>query len=358
MATRSLELRFWGGAAFVLAVLAGTSQLGAINYTVTKVADSGQSVVLAENPYGEIAFSTNGVMLYSDGEVHDVGPTPQYYAGPDINSSGMVVFWGWPGDTSRGGVWLYDPAAGTTNISDDPTARYPKINDSGTIVWQEQGGIWKYHNGQIGSVAPDGTDPEIGNGGHIAWVTAAHRLQITDGVSTETLPQTVVHHWKVSINSSGQAAYAAQEGGGYSTYLYDGTEAIRVGNGGQSCPQPKINDGGDVLYALEDGNDDVLVLRRESGEEVELHRSSWSGINGFDLNNLGNSVYYADYSNLTVVIGQERTYLPGSASYVNINDHNFAAWARDGVYLAVPEPATLSLLAIGGLALIRRRRRK
>ena len=58
------------------------------------------------------------------------------------------------------------------------------------------------------------------------------------------------------------------------------------------------------------------------------------------------------------MIGQERTYLPGSASYVNINDHNFAAWARDGVYLAVPEPATLSLLAIGGLALIRRRRRK
>jgi hypothetical protein len=39
------------------------------------------------------------------------------------------------------------------------------------------------------------------------------------------------------------------------------------------------------------------------------------------------------------------------------------AWTRDGVpsdtihYVAVPEPATMSLLAIGGIALIRRRRR-
>ena len=60
--------------------------------------------------------------------------------------------------------------------------------------------------------------------------------------------------------------------------------------------------------------------------------------------------------------GQIRVGTPGQASFVYVGPDEFIYngrhyWATDVAFTYVPEPTTLSLLALGGLALVRRRRR-
>ena len=282
--------------------------------------------------------SAGSGFIYTDGFSHNI---PGSYNANDINNSGDVV------GQSALGTYLY--SEGTMTAIGGASAR--SINDRGQIVgiydtWS--GGFasfttsFFYSNGTMSILVPTYNDASwatsLNNnavvvGGHdggfyhpsmlVAWPA-----EKPDG--TPYLPSIPGIAW--AINDSDQVVGSLETG---HAFLYSDGIMLDLGTlGGGGSGAWNINEHGQVVGLSYTASGEEHAFLYSDGVMSDLNAmipgdSGWTLLEAADINENGQIV--------------------GKGIAPNGRQHAF-------LLTPVPEPATLSLLALGGLAVIRRRR--
>ena len=175
--------------------------------------------------------------------------------------------------------------------------------------------------------------------------------------------------WSIAaaINDLGQVTGAfATESGGYRAFLWDPTNGYQdiLGNLGEMHNSwgHGINDSGQVVGSFDtpSGHSHAFVWDATSGmQDLGTLGGTYSG--AMDINNNGEVVgWYHDGQHKSfvwdIVHGMQDLGTLGQ-EYVDVRRINVGGQIVGHLIVAeIPEPATLSVLALGGLAILRRRR--
>ncbi len=353
-----------GVIAMIVATLCASSHAG--YWEVTQLTDndyhdsehqvSGNGVVWEQSDPPD---QTTSILYYDGQQTVQLAPESQ---NPEISGSNIV----WEdGD----GLWLYD---GITTTRVAYTGYRPQVNGS-RVTWRDNGGVFVYeHNTgvttQIGGEFS--TDPEISDT-HIAW-TRGNAYGGTDvfqydGVETHA----------ITVNSTSQKTGLCvagdrimwmdwERGTDYEICLYDGNSIIQLTDDeyGDTCQEMGgdwavwTSDHGEGTYAdifIYDGNSIVSVGTpyQDASPSTDGSIVAWHARVGTT-----DQVFVYD--------GQEIVQLtsgPYHSQRAIVSD-SCVVWAgHDGndweLFSAtyVPEPTTMSLLAMGGIVILKRRRK-
>ncbi len=268
--------------------------LGGFESTAYGINDAGQVVGYSGSDYvsGFIWDSTNG-MRYLDG----IGDNESWAR--DINNSGQVVVW------TFNYSFLWDSTSGVTDLGAALSAY--GINDAGQVVGQE------YFNGQ------------------------SHPFLWDDGDTIELGTLGGSGGRAYDINNSGQVVgYADLAGGDEHAFLWEDGEMIDLGTlGGPYSSAHGINNEGQVVgYLFTSGEGYSGFLWDSENGMIELSDLL------FDDSGWDRLTYAMDINNYGQIVGW------GS---IDSETHAF-------LMTPVPEPATLLLVALGSLALLRKRK--
>lgn len=229
--------------------------------TVIQLTDNDRIDRFAQiNDSGAVAWYGLGVWL-SDG-ASTIQIAAEGGVGVQLNNNGEVVWEG--GDGSDTEIFLYD-GSGVTQITDNDFDDHdPQINDSGLVVWWGQTHadsdyeIFRYDDGGITQITDnDYTDwrPRINNSGQAVWVGILELggdreifyydgtgiTQVTDNEGTDYHPQ---------INDNGVVVWEGQGlNGHFDIFLYDGTETVQLSMSGFPDEWPQINNADHVIWS-------------------------------------------------------------------------------------------------------------
>jgi len=341
----------WLGALIVMALFAGEASALPAEYEVTLVKSGG----------GWIAF------------------------GLEINAHGEIIGWttGYPGT-----AWTWEGGQTTTLPLVYPSSEYSGvaaygINDLGQAVGRavDRDGVRHaclWSGGTVTDLGALGAGESralaINNAGWVVGETTVqdghtHAFLWKDGVMTDlgTLGGTTsAAH---AINSHGQiVGETTDAAGNRHGFLWQNGTMTDLGTlGGSWSRANDINDLGQIIGESADAAGIMRAVLWDDGDIVQLTDGTRDMISG--INNLGQIVGHSDggggpflledgvKTNLETFTGADLS------SAIDINDRGQiivagGAFSRS-VYLLtpVPEPTCLSLLAIGALATIRRRRK-
>ncbi|MCX5671716.1 MAG: PEP-CTERM sorting domain-containing protein [Planctomycetota bacterium] len=358
-----MNIRLILGALLGAALLSARGE-AAVKYTVTDLGTLGgtQSDAYDVNNAGQVVgylLIPGGIQhafLWQDGTMRDLGTlggeNSNAYA---INDSGQVV------GTADRSAFLWQEGVMTL------LGELPEV-PSATPRLVQATGINRY--GQVvGSVTVTVSSP--------AWDSFLIPVVWNNGVATEIFPRSLVFGGPrfgatTDINDHGDVVGVRSSGG----FLWRNGALIDLGpalGGSALFGVPSINDVGQVVgfsYLLSGGYQAFLW---ENGTTTRLALlPGGQGTLASDINNLG-QIVGADGSHRAVLweggaISDLNDLVPDDSGWtlrsahaindlgqivgwgiINGNDHAF-------LLTPVPEPATLSLLALGGAALVRRRR--
>ena len=279
---------------------------------------------------------------------------------PRLNDEGEIV---WSKNLGGATYGIFSSARGL--ISSGFCLRDPDINNLGEIIWrfgdggQGPNGVESNMRGTI--FTSSGQDPyyddsRINNNGEI--VCARMGGSQTWSNIRGNLPTYGWYDRNLAVNNAGEVVCSGYNGPtGYTFDIYS-TVRFAITNDNAWNWWPDINNNGEIVWwqLNPDG----------SGDEI------WSNIRGKisdgeypSINDMGEVVWSGwdgtDYEIYSSTRGQ-LTFNTVDDLRPQINNIGEVAWLRgpagEGDIVYIPEPATLSLLALGGLALLRRSRRK
>jgi len=329
-----------------------------------------------------LAVAITGVFLTNTGfaeilpyEITDLGPGEAW----GINDAGQVVGY------SSGYAFLWDSTNGMIDLGTlggSASTAYG-INDAGQVVGYSgsdyvSGFIWDSINGMryldgIGDTESEARD--INNSGQVVVWTFNYSF-LWDSTSGVTDLGSVTA-W--GINDAGQVVGEEYFSGQPHAFLWDDGDTIDLGTlGGRNSRAYAINNAGQVVgYAYSAGGDRHAFLW-EDGEMIDLGTLGGPYSSAHGINNEGQVVGYLftsgegysgflwDSENGMIELSDLLFDSPGwdRLTYaMDINNYGqIVGWGSiDGEIHAflmtpVPEPATLLLVALGSLALTRRRR--
>jgi probable HAF family extracellular repeat protein len=345
---------------------------GDVQYTVTDLGNlgGGSSCAYGINNAGLIvgngyieATSNLGLhlqhaFLYSGGQIQDLG-TPS-------NPQGMPT--------------VYSYAYG--------------INDAGLIVGcatDELGATsigYLYSGGQMQQLTGWISAQAVNNAGQVvgcAWPASGnytHAFLYSGGQMQDlgTLPGDV-KSFAYGLNNAGQVVGQSESSrGALQAFLYSGGQMQALGTiaGGFSSIAYGINDSGQVVGDSDTDSGAWHAFLYSGGQVNDLGTLGGSESHGTGINSLGQVV---GYSNYLTGSGNDHAFLYSNGAMIDLNTliDPSSGWTIDQAYAIndegqivgdgvnsagqwdaflltpTPEPATLSLLALGGLAILRRR---
>jgi len=311
--------------------------------STTKLADSGtrpsvsgEAVVWAGH---EGSGSDYEVYLYDGVNVVQLTDDP-YYDWHDLDPqvSGLNVVWrGWDGHDYE--ILVHSEGI-TTQLTDNETDDVnPQISGS-NVVWEgSDGGIF------LAAPIPDpGTLPPVANAGGPYTIILGESVALDAAQSTDPNHDIASHMWDLNddgvfeTDAAGEAMFLAT-----GAYL----ESLSIG-GGHHTISVLVTDG----EGLNDTHETLLTIMIHGDAnlngfvddtDLAILLANWEQdprtITTWELGNFTQALgdFDVDDTDLSVLLGNWTGPPPAGA--------------------AVPEPATLSLLALGGLAVMRRRRR-
>ena len=357
-----------------------------------------------------LVLLTSVGVTYADWQVTQVTNNDYDDIRPDI--SGTNVVWCQQLGSSGCVVNLYDGST-TTQISDliNSTSTTPRVSGS-NAAWQ----IYRESNRRIFFYDGSSTteieattfiwDGPLASGSNIAWDASVDGIELDiylyDGSTTTKIPGTSGHNLH---DLSGSRTTSTKDG---EVFLYDGTNTIQLTNNSYSDTSPRVSethvvwrgfDGNDFEIFMYDGST-VSQLTDNDYDDwdpvISGSRVAWTGTTSGDT-----EVFFYDGTSIEQITSSLRddwsegldisathivwqgwddddtdyeinVYDGSTTAIITDNDYNdedprmsdsSIAWqAWDGsdweIFTAtpVPEAATLFLLAIGGLALLRRKR--
>ncbi len=342
---------------FVIVLSVALLSQADVRYTVTDLGDLGGNISVANgiNDSGQVVgwsyISTESYVrhafLYDDGTMHDLGTLD----GGDsvanaINNNGQVV--GFTSKNNYKDAFLYDGTTmnklSTLFGASGSVAR--DINDSGQVVGYSgdfsSGRAFFYDGTTMKNIVGGWASRacSINNSGQIVGESQSSSFNIIhafmcDGTTVKDLGTLGVNSCAYDINNSGQVV---GESGGHA-FLYDGAVVKDIGalvDGWPSCAYA-INDGGQVVGAGNVGPAGRAFLYNETEGMLDLNdlippESNMVLHEAMDINSSGQIVGYGYIKSIGVGV-----------------PHAF-------LLTPVPEPLSLSLLSLGGLVAIRRRR--
>jgi hypothetical protein len=291
--------------------------------TTVVLPDSAMEIYPDINDAGVVSYEGRSCIWKSDGTdttliADDSGVFNDWgFSKTSINDDGMVVFYA-TYDTLGYGYFLGEGDGNFVTVADTVSGRFnslayiPSINNAGQVTFLghgetgQPGGIYRWEDGDLTAI-----DEQFGGG-----------------------------YWMIpAINDLGQVAYCKR---------VDGVRTLRIGDGSSRTPIAEESGAIAEFTTSVDINDDALVAFQatlDAGSEAIL-------------------VGDADGIETLIAVGDE---LDGSTvedvwfrrGLTNAGHVAFMATladGRQGVYIAVPEPATLAILALGGLAALMHRR--
>lgn len=344
----------------VVTVLAAGPQFAmAARYAVIDLGTLGgnYSVAAGINDDGQVvgdARAADGLyypFIYDNGIMTALNVSADDYWAKDINNLGEVV-----GECDIAGGTVFRWKNGTvSNPKLGTTSWAHAINDSGRAVgsvvdegeegMEFHGFYWDVGSGSVnlptlGGHVSAGSAYDINNSGQIvgsaAIVGGERRPCIwTGGVATDL--GTLGGAWGTAFGVNGAGQVVGQSntsvGSDEHAFFWDSGTMTDLGTlGGQHSRAEAVNDALQVVGYSRDAADDIRAFLWEAGTLHDLNDlippgSGWVLEIARDINDSG--------------------FIVGYGTSPSGEMHGF---------LLVPEPATLSLLALGGLALIRRRR--
>jgi probable HAF family extracellular repeat protein len=345
------------------AALLGASAQAAMPYTVTDLGTLGGASSVAHDVnnagqvvgYSIIPGGSYHAFLWQDGTMRDLGTLGGEYSDAyAINDSGQVV-----GQTDgHAFVWQ--------NGTMTPLGELPEV-PSATPRLSEAVGINRYGQA-VGKVTVTTSSP--------AWDTFYIPVVWNNGVATEIFPRSLVFggirfQATTGINDHGDVVGARSSGGflwrnGVLTDLGPALGGTTNFNG-----PPSINNVGQVVgfssgpyqaFLWENGTTTALALLPGGDGTVARDINNQGQIVGTDVSHL--AVLWEDgvISDLNDLIPAGSSWTLTHASAINDLGH-IVGWGlingNEHAFLLtpIPEPATLALLALGGAALVARRKK-
>ena len=288
--------------------------------------------------------------LWKNGAITDMGifVSSTTYAN-DINDAGQVVGSG----MERAFIWEDGQYTDLGNLGGSWTGATARgLNDAGQVVgssWYYSGDhyygvLWE--DGEITNIGGwDGCPQAINEGGlAIGWyrhstggglpyVQHAATWEGTTKTDLGTLGSEELHSWGYDINDSGEkVGFSETDNGPIHAFLSgSGMQDLGTLPGGDWSKAYAINNSTKVLGEAGTAGGDTHAVLWQGGAMYDLNElippgSGWELISARDINDQGH------------IVGE------------GINPDG-----KTRGFLLIPEPATLSPLAFGGLALIRRR---
>ncbi|MCX5653460.1 MAG: PEP-CTERM sorting domain-containing protein [Planctomycetota bacterium] len=343
-------------------VLWASAALAEVRYTVTDLGTlgAGQSVAKDINDAGQVAGWSNvasgsyHTFRYSEGVMSDVAAYHPASRGWGINSAGQVV-----GDVdqtaalfSGGGVTHLGTLGGNQSIAQD-------INDSGLIVGHSflagdkvihgftySGGAMQ----DLGTLGGSGSRAEaVNNTGQIVGSAdtaggVSHAFADEDGGMTDLGTLGGNLSWAYGINDRGQVVGQAETASGitHAFFYSDGVMTDLGTLGGAHAGAEAINEAGVIVgFSYLNDQPGYHAMVYSNGVMADLNTLiapllGWTLIEAVGINDSGQ----------IVVNGIDGEFIGGTLT------GNYRAF----LLTPIPEPATLSLLALGGLLALRRRR--
>ena len=325
--------------------------------------------------HGVSPSSEKEIHLYDGQSIVPLTDNDQEDWSPRISGSNVV--WLYDGPAAQQ-VMLYDGV--TTQALTDTSADASDIDIHGPrVTWRRGGDIFLYDNGVV---------TPLGNGNlarvsdtHVAWdggdgdpeteiflYDGTSTTQVTNDVDVfdmnpEISGQKVVWHTEETFWDPLEGNVTLKD-----AFLYDGSQVVQLTNHGRVHSGPKISGDWVVWDEIDGITTDVFLYDGQSIIELTPGDAE-----GFEPVVGGSLVVWKSHvggdNELFVYDGSSVVQLTGAginSNFVPHVDGTTITWtgkADDGndyeVYMAsyVPEPATMGLLAMGGMALLRRRRR-
>ncbi len=286
-----------------------------------------------------------------------------------INNSGQIV----GGYNAQGHAFLWEDG---TSISLEGLGMPYGINNSGQVVGLN--GLWD--SGVVTDIGGRGFS--INDSGQVAggYNAQDHAFLWEGGVHTDLGTLGGDFSEARGINASGQIVGRSYVSSGQTrAFIWENETMTEPGVG--TAPNDSlafgINNSGQIIgYAYDVGGANVACIWDDDGVTYLGTLGGGSDSYGRAINNLGQAVgwsYYPGYINRYPFLWENDTLLnlqelvPSDSGWwlqdaYDINDNGWIVGygldptGAESAFLLVPEPATLSLLALGGLALLRRRK--